>query len=118
MHFHTKNECPIFQENNILPSTKTSDSYQKYCEIGVLRILLTKDREPKIWSKLNKVDDFAEARKTIPDTIFNIQKLIKFIREDCRLLQFSEELIDVAFGILRGNAFDSSDYTNFIRSFK
>lgn len=80
-------------------------------------MLLVKNNNPERWSQLTMLDNFVEYRKLTPDTIFNVNDMISFIQQDCKL-PFSEEVIDIAFGILRANSFDSSDYSGFVQNSK
>lgn len=90
------------------------NSYQTLCEIGVLRILLLKDRQPNIWKRLMMLDSFKEIRQRVPENMFNIRSIIRFIREEA-MMDVDDDLIDTVFGILRGNSFDTSDYVGFIQ---
>ncbi|OXA64884.1 Zinc finger MYND domain-containing protein 12 [Folsomia candida] len=111
---HTTNECIIFKERAIQSSMgNLGNSYQTLCEIGVLRMLLLIEREPRLWKRLLKLDSFKQTRKQVADKMFNLNSIICFIRQEVSM-DIEEDLIDTAFGILRGNAFDTSDYIGFI----
>lgn len=76
-------------------------------------MLLLIEREPRLWKRLLKLDSFKQTRKQVADKMFNLNSIICFIRQEVSM-DIEEDLIDTAFGILRGNAFDTSDYIGFI----
>lgn len=76
-----------------------------------------KNREPKIWAKILEQDSFQEARQHIEDNMFSLTSVVRFIREEVGINE-TEDVIDMAFGILRGNAFDTTDYFGFIQCCK
>jgi hypothetical protein len=78
-------------------------------------MLMLKNKNPNLWSKLLEQESFKEVRKEAPDNMFDMKSIIRFIQDDCKIEDINEEIIDTAFGILRGNSFDTSEHSGFIQ---
>ena len=84
-----------------------------YRVILVLRMLLLRDSDPKVWSRINQLMDHREDRLTKDrDTYDQLQReIVEYLRNDLQLADlWSEDEVQKCIGIIRINAINSSDH--------
>ncbi|ODM93637.1 RNA-binding protein 42 [Orchesella cincta] len=106
---HCENECKIFSKAK-LSSDSISVSLQKYYIVGVIRVLLLKEKNPSHWALVQNLyfeqEDRNEGDHEGDETV------IKFIRNNCNLERFDEGEIKIVLDILRSNTFNTVDNEN------
>ncbi|KAJ6640841.1 SET domain-containing protein SmydA-8, isoform A [Pseudolycoriella hygida] len=107
--FHN-DECELFVRNNV--KFRDFASYDEPCVqldcITPLRLLLTKDSNPKRWDEEVSLMEHHELNRRNTDQWFSDQRnVVEFLHGPCKLKElYSEELIHQACGILHVNAFE------------
>lgn len=96
-------ECQLFQ----IHSPKFNiDNYKvknsMYNAIMVLRVLWLKEHDPDTWDKINMLMDHNEAKDSMSKTR---EDIIDFIRNHCKLTQFSQKEILHVLGVIDTNAY-------------
>jgi len=96
-------ECSLFQ---IHSPRFTIENYKVSCPsynaIMVLRLLWLRDNNEKVWNLINILMDHLEEDKEITKTK---REVISFIRDHCKLTQFSQQEILHVMGVVDTNAY-------------
>lgn len=108
---HTKAECQFFKTHNLHKyfhwQEHKAELEHDYEAITVLRCLMLKSLSAQSWKTLNEMEAHNEIRKNIPALWNRNQEvLVNRIRNEWKLLEFSEEEIHTMCGILETNCFE------------
>ncbi|XP_037916547.1 histone-lysine N-methyltransferase ASHR1-like isoform X2 [Hermetia illucens] len=106
---HSKQECSILTERNIINSIEKSHGNRLKAIHEVifhLRCLYLKHSHKDKWEKLQALEAHNDLRKDIPMLWYRNQfRIVNQIREDWNITDFSEEEIHTVCGIIKVNCF-------------
>ncbi|CAG7723627.1 unnamed protein product [Allacma fusca] len=114
---HSENECDIFARKKLLPPI-ACNAIQLMDAVATLRCLLMKERDQEKWRRFTSLNSISR-HKPLPmeelDRLLNAKNCIKFIREECGLVQFDHGLIERTLKNLNINKFHVPDIPSTIR---
>jgi len=107
---HSENECEILTANKV----KCTGSLDDYFSLEVLRCLLLKDKDPKIWERVMEHEHHEAARANGTDKTLKMENTtMDFILNLCNLKEvFDSDIVSKVIGILSVNTFWGHQYTN------
>ena len=103
---HRDLECQLFCDRNIKIDLDNPDNLIAYNCISPIRALLLRKRDPERFSMIWGLMSHNEARRKEDYWIKKHQPIVKFIRENLGLTEFSEDDIDTVLGIFLVNDFE------------
>ncbi|CAH1278442.1 unnamed protein product [Diabrotica balteata] len=107
---HKDFECEVFSKAKVKfqQVDDPSETCLQYECITPLRVLLSKEKDPKRWEEeIQHMEPHNDIRKQKPIWEFNQHNVVEYLRSVCKLDRFSEELIHTVCGILDINAFEA-----------
>lgn len=104
-------ECQLFQiHRQHRPNFIIDNNSSAYNAIMVLRVLWLKEQDPGTWEKINILMDHNEAKESTsktkhPSPEVSREDILDFIRNHCKLTQFSQQEILHVLGVIDTNTY-------------